>query len=583
LKLRPYQKDALEAITTKFAEGVTGQVVQAATGLGKTVLFASLPDALNFADDDWMLVLAHTDELAKQAADKIQRCNPDRTVGVEMGGSKASGAQLVVGSPQTLGRANTNRLKVLTDGRKPPRAIVSDECHRSLGQTYLNVYNHFDVPNNKEILHLGVTATTRRTDGKSLHIAGFEEIVYKYLMIDGIRDGWLCGLKGLRVDTETALDGVHTKGGDFDQVELAGTVNTKLRNAIAAQAWLDHASGRPTVGFTVDIQHAKDAAAAFRQRLISAEAIWGDDPDRSSKLKRHRDGDITVLLNAQLLVEGYDDWRVACIMWLRPTQSELVYVQGTGRGTRIPEGIENLNAAKQMGLWLPKEDCLVIDLVDNSSKHSLMTLASLHGLNYKADLKGRPITDVVEEIEEIKRQCPTIDTSSHLSIEGLRAYAESVDLFQPKETPVEVASLSKFRWTHVDGGYVLMLQGKDHICAVTDMLGRWHIVGQINGNSVQRDVSWELADAIQEADYQVQLHGGRQLQSLVKRAAKWHDLEPTDGQLLMCKYHGIRVPSETLPDGTKQYLVNRGQVHNAISEALERKKQARLDKGKKIA
>ncbi len=63
--------------------------------------------------------------------------------------------------------------------------------------------------------------------------------------------------------------------------------------------------------FCVDIQHAKDAAEIHRMHGIKAEAIWGVDPERASKLARHQSGDITILCNAQLLTEGYDDWRVS--------------------------------------------------------------------------------------------------------------------------------------------------------------------------------------------------------------------------------------------------------------------------------
>lgn len=575
MRLRTHQRAAVDAVKDRLAAGVRGQVAQLCTGAGKTPIAASLPDELGLASDDWMLMLAHTDELAQQAVDKLRKWNPSREVGIEMGSNYAEGGcTLVVGSPQTLGRKNSARIERLRKERgKAPKVIVTDEVHHAVSSTYKRVYDFFPET---ELL-LGLTATTKRSDGKGLHSAGYEEIVFQYPMIQAIKDGWLCEPRGIRVDTKTALDSVHIKGGDFDPNELAKAVDNPVRNALAVQSFLERGEDRQTVVFAVDIQHAKNLADAFKKAGIAAEAIWGDDPARAEKLKAHREGKLRVLTNCQILTEGYDDWRLACIILARPTQSELLYTQIIGRGTRIPEGIENLKVAKQMGLWLPKEDCLVLDLVDNCQKHSLMTLASLHGLNHNVDLKGRKITEVVEEIEEMKAQCPTLDLKQHISLDGLKAYAESVDLFQPKETPQEVASLSKFRWTKVDDGYVLVLQKNESLCAVTDMLGRWHVVGRVNGNDVHRDMGWELADAIQEADYQVQLHGGRQLQSLVKRAAKWHDLEPTEGQLKMCKWYGIKIPR----DENGNPLVNRGQVHNAINEAVAKAKEAQ--KGKKVA
>ncbi len=100
-------------------------------------------------------------------------------------------------------------------------------------------------------------------------------------------------------------------------------------------------SGRQTITFAVDIQHAVDLAAMFQSRDVKAEAVWGDDPNRAEKIARHKHGDITVLTNCGVLTEGYDDPEVSCIVMARPTKSSLLYQQMVGRGTRLEEGVEN--------------------------------------------------------------------------------------------------------------------------------------------------------------------------------------------------------------------------------------------------
>src|SRR5208283_3626935 len=133
------------------------------------------------------------------------------------------------------------------------------------------------VRNDVNKLLLGVTATPQRGDGKAL-VDIYDKIVYKYPIREAIEDGWLVDLSCWRVYTDTNLDQVHTDKGDFQTGELSEAVNTDVRNKLVVNGWMEKGQGRQTLGFCVDIQHAKDMAAAFRGCGIHAEAIWGDDP-----------------------------------------------------------------------------------------------------------------------------------------------------------------------------------------------------------------------------------------------------------------------------------------------------------------
>jgi superfamily II DNA or RNA helicase len=78
LLLRPYQEEAIEAINNAALDGVTRPLVALPTGTGKTVIFGSL--LARRASP--ALVLAHRDELIRQAVDKLLLVNPDFQVGV---------------------------------------------------------------------------------------------------------------------------------------------------------------------------------------------------------------------------------------------------------------------------------------------------------------------------------------------------------------------------------------------------------------------------------------------------------------------------------------------------------------------
>jgi superfamily II DNA or RNA helicase len=245
--------------------------------------------------------------------------------------------------------------------------------------------------------------------------------------------------------------------GDYQQDELSDAVNTPERNKMIAEAWLRDCEGRQTVGFCVGIQHAKDSAQALRTLGVKAEAVWGIDPERASKLKRHQDKDITVLFNAQVLTEGYDDWRVSCIIDAAPTKNPSKYTQCIGRGTRLQEGTGNLLEALQRGLYLTKQDCIVLDVCDNNKRCSLVTLPSLVGLNPDMDLQGESVTEIAEKIEALQAEYPTLDLSQLVDVKHIDTYIESIDLFAAPYTE-DVKAFSKLTWMGCsDGSYLLTI------------------------------------------------------------------------------------------------------------------------------
>jgi ATP-dependent helicase IRC3 len=87
---------------------------------------------------------------------------------------------------------------------------------------------------------------------------------------------------------------------------------------------------------------------------------------------------------------------VSCILHLKPTKSSLLYIQMTGRGTRLSPG---------------KKDCIVIDVVDISRKHSLMASPELFGLPANFDVAGLPLDEVAEKVERAKKEHPALDLS----------------------------------------------------------------------------------------------------------------------------------------------------------------------------
>jgi superfamily II DNA or RNA helicase len=94
-----------------------------------------------------------------------------------------------------------------------------------------------------------------------------------------------------------------------------------------------------------------------RQRGIAAEHVDGQSPDRTERLARFSRGETTLLSNAMLLTEGYDEPSIDCVVCLRPTKVRGLYSQIVGRGTRLYPGKDHLLLLDF--LWLTEEHNLI--------------------------------------------------------------------------------------------------------------------------------------------------------------------------------------------------------------------------------
>ena len=545
--LRPYQNKAIESIRTNYLAGINRQLLCMATGTGKTEVFAHLPQETKDILPGQSMILLHRDELAQQAYKKLIQLNPKFRVNIEAGGLYADpDADVVIASVQTLGRKDTKRVNRF-DFSHFDKWIV-DEAHRSITESYYNVYNAANLllPGDKRLL-LGVTATPVRGDGQGLGQL-YEKISYSYGLRTAIEEGYLVDIRGIRVDTETSLDGVRTKGGDYDQKELADAVNNPARNELVCQAYMDNCAGRQAIGFSVDIQHAKDLAKTFQDHGLWAEAVWGNDPDRAQKITEFRERHIDILFNAQLLTEGFDLPSITCVILAAPTKSPVVFSQRVGRGTRLYDG---------------KSDCIVLDVCDSTSRHSLVTLPTLLGMPSRLNMRGHGLVESIKIIEEELKELPHLDFTTLKDIDQIKAFVEDVNLFEVK-FPSEVEQNSEFTWHPAyTGGYILMLPNKDSVTIKQNLLDKFELYGIIKGKKYrgERDT---IEDAFSAADTLIRKEVPECLK-VVKREAEWHNLPPTEKQLKQVKklFKGKQIPDN----------LTRGSASKLIGSALAGKEK----------
>lgn len=563
MELRPYQAEGLDKSRERLSAGTNRQLFSMATGLGKGVLFAALRSHHGF--DGKVMALVHTDELAQQAEKKFHQCNQGTMIGVEMGSRRAAPMDtFIVGSVPTLGRKGSSRIEQFYP--EDFSAIISDEVHHLPGDgRWQRVLEHFGLTDpGSPILSLGLTATPNRSDGKGLS-PWFDEVVFDMSILDGIKQGYLVDLVCHRVNTRASLDKVHVVGKKFNDAELTKEINTPERNALIVKAWTQRAWDLRTLVFTQNVQHALDLAEAFKALGVPAAAVWGEDPERDVKLKAHRSGELTVLLNAQMLREGYDDPGIMCVILAAPHMAALPYAQEVGRLTRIPEDVSrlygNLHAARAAGFPIAKEVGILIDVVDNSVKHPLVSITSLMGMPANLDLKGTPVSKAKEKLDRIAAEFPMANLADLKDFNKLDALTEQVKLFTVQYPP-EIKQLSELAWRKSADGYQIAVN-RELVTVSQDLRGEWQIRGRVGDHQAEFSAQ-NLAGAFNIADRFIVDNGG--VKTLLKRDVRWHNDSPTDKQIALCRILKIQIP----PNATK------GMVSYAIDQKRAMQREAHV-------
>jgi ATP-dependent helicase IRC3 len=545
---RPYQNDGHEAIIKEFDAGCHAQLIAMATGTGKTVMFSQMPDRFASRLPGQMMVYAHREELIDHAIADIQAVNPTKRVGKEKAEYHCDPSidDIMVCGVQTLGRLGTKRLDKFNWERIDKH--VTDEAHHGAADSYGNIYEMAGVLREDWTgLHVGVTATPNRADGKALSKV-FKKITFTYSLRQAVDEGWLVHPRAYRLRTETCLDEVSTKKGDFNERELADTVNTPARNKAIVEFWKKKGEGRQTIGYTVDIQHAVDLAAMFQRLGIHAEAVWGNDPDRATKLANHKAKLFPVLLNCGILTEGYDDWQIGCVIIACPTKSGVKYMQCIGRLTRLEkltkaEGGFTPNLLDWTGRPI-KKDGIVLDVVDASKRHRVVTLPTLMGLSSELDLNGASVVWAAKELEEALRLYPHIDLSELKAIQDLDSFIESVNLFDI-HFPEEVQQASQLCWYHNStGGFTILLPNKESMTIQQNLLDEWDMHGVVLGQKY-RTTRPTIEAAFDATDKLIAKLIPDSLK-ILKQKETWHDYPATDKQIKYLKkyYKGKAIPND---------------------------------------
>lgn len=515
------------------------------TGGGKTVCFAHLIKRRGGKT----LVVAHREELLEQAKRTIETVNPDLKVSIEQADRRAElDDDVVIASVATLGRASTGRIERFPEDHF--NTLIVDEAHHASksNQTYWSILERFDVG-----LRLGVTATPQRGDNTSLKDA-FERIVYFMPMVELIKEGYLVPFVGHRIRTDTDISGVASRAGDYAVGELSRAVNITERNALIVSSYNDIAPTSKAVVFCVDVAHAEAVCEEFNNAEIPAAYVVGTTPrdERREILEKFHHGDIKILVNVGVAVEGFDEPSVDCIILARPTKSKVFLTQALGRGTRLFEG---------------KDSCTVIDLCDATKGRSPVTLPTLLGLPPEFDLEGQNSMEVLEEYEKLEEEAPE-EAARVQSLEDIKAAWDHIDLFTLPPVNEDLLEYTQLTWMEMGGGkYVLNVSPEERLIIKEDALGQYAVDLKYKGKEYrlgakEGDANAGLCDSMEEVfqrtDAWIEKRHADKL-GLLDATAQWRDEPPTEKQLKFFK-------KNKLPITTK---LTKGQASRMIDKWIE--------------
>src|SRR5207344_837024 len=237
--------------------------------------------------------------------------------------------------------------------------VICDEAHTALGEKTSAAIRAFSEP-----LFIGMTATEQLIAKQVSDV--FPASVDDLPLGDAARRGLIAPLRCLRVPPAAAVNSVPIVGGDFEERALAAALDHQALNQAAASLYRDRFGVTPGIVYAAGVDHAYNLAQEFRAAGLKAEAVSGRTPPTrlAETLAAYERGEINVLINAQLLAEGWNSPRATVCMHLAPTASRRVYQQRIGR-------IMRTHARKEAGV--------VVDFVHPATRHDdpVVTLHSL--------------------------------------------------------------------------------------------------------------------------------------------------------------------------------------------------------------
>ena len=365
------QRRALKELNRVRAMGATRALITASAGSGKTFLAAF--DALNFAPKR-LLYIVHEGSILMKSYETFQRVfGSDRSYGIFNGDYKEQDANFVFSTNVTM----ANSLELFE--KHTWDYIIIDECHHATAETYRRIINYYEPQ-----FLLGTTATPERMDGEDVFSLFDQNVPYELRLRDAIINGLVVPFKYYGIRDELIEYGIkETRGHKFveqfsDDRHCDFIYHMIEKHRIPGQKL-------KALAFCRDISHAIRMAQAMEEyyhtQYLTGRNSVGERV-RAYKDLQDDSADLEILFTVDILNEGVDIPGVNMVLFLRPTDSQTIFIQQLGRGLRNYEG---------------KKYVTVLDFIGNDYKRSVQIAFALGSLSENFVVEKKLIACLVED------------------------------------------------------------------------------------------------------------------------------------------------------------------------------------------
>lgn len=356
ITLRPHQTEAVAAVEAAFASGVHRPLVDSCVGSGKSLIYAELARR-EVLRGGRVIIGAHTRELVQQNADACRALGLPVTLNAAALGERDYRGLVISAGIQSI----------YQDGRSfgAISLLAGDEAHlwpHSESGMYRTLHRSLGYPR-----LVGGSGTVFRLNGGSLvegDEAPFEQVVFTYTILNGIRDGFL--VPAFSAPAEDMIDPAKLRviAGEFTGASQDKQTITAIDNHIAQIVHY----GQERRGWLI-FEASEKAAQAMTKRMrewgIPTGLVLGKTgaAERRAIVEAYRQERLRALVNISALTTGFDVQHTDLLVMRRRTASLGLYIQMTGRVLRTIGG--NIEASIAAG----KPDALVLDFAGNIDLH----------------------------------------------------------------------------------------------------------------------------------------------------------------------------------------------------------------------
>lgn len=343
--VRPYQKQAMQALDHAIELGKRRFLIELPTGTGKTDLTALyLKRLFDAGQAERVLFLVDREHLATQALGAFQDLLSGHGTYWLRSGTERQEQQITVCLLQTMiGRHNEFSAGYFD-------VVIADECHRSIYGSWQLALTHFDA------LHIGLTATPARYIERNtfdFYHCKDGQPDFAYPIRQAFEEGFLTPYRFAAGITQLIADGADLNEDHYDPAEFERVWTNEKTNRLmmaefdrlAHENYRDLAPGLKTgPGKTIVFAITKHHAARLAQYLNElhpehqgryAEVITSDIPDADQAIRRFKQETLPqVAVSVGMLDTGFDCREILHLVMARRVRSPILYQQMRGRGTR---------------------------------------------------------------------------------------------------------------------------------------------------------------------------------------------------------------------------------------------------------